>query len=85
MDFPTIINSINSFPFEGLLECICHFPQSLIEHSLSKNGNPDQTLCSVAFYLGMHCVHMSHKWVTLVISNKTLCKLGVGTIYVFKM
>ena len=38
------------------------FIQFFIEHSvLANSGEPDQTPHSVASYLGLHCLSMSHK------------------------
>ena len=36
------------------------FIQTLIEHSVSNSGDPDQTLWSAASGLGLHCLPMSH-------------------------
>ena len=39
----------------------------LIENHVSNSEDPDQTLCSAASVLGLHCLSMSQKWDTRLI------------------
>ena len=44
-----------------MLDGIFIFIQILIEQSVSKQGDPDQTPRSVASDLGLHCLSVPHK------------------------
>ena len=48
MVFPTLITWTNPFPFKGMLGCIFHFIQILIERSVASD-------------FGLYCLPMSHK------------------------
>ena len=63
MECPTLINWTSPFPFEGLLVLFFHFFQILYNRTFCKQTEEtlDQMPRFVASYLGLHCLHISHK------------------------
>ena len=61
MNLPICIDRMSIFQILGVLGGIFHFIQKFIEHSVSKQWVPGQTLPSAAADLGLHCLPMSHK------------------------
>ena len=61
MDPPTLSVGRSHFQFQVCLEVFFISSQILIEHSVSKQWGPDQTLSSVASDLVLQCLPMSHK------------------------
>ena len=62
MEFPPFISWTSTIPLSGMLGGSFFISiQILIEQSVSKHRDPDQTPHSAASGLGLHCLPTSHK------------------------
>ena len=59
MNIPISVNRTSLFQTLGVLGGVSHFYSKSIMSVIS--GDPDQTPCSAAADLGLHCLRMSHK------------------------
>ena len=60
VDFSTLINWMSPFPILGVSGELFHFFLFSIE--IANSEDPNQTPCSAASDLGLHCLPMSQKW-----------------------